>query len=52
MGLSRINDNLNKLMEPFKDFIVKNYSNPILWLVLFVVGLLLFFYTYNTLHKD
>lgn len=52
MYILTLEDILNKIMEPFKDFIQNNYSNPLLWLVLFLGGLGLFFFTYNSLHKD
>lgn len=45
-------DSLNKIMEPFKKFIVDHYDNPILWLALFVIGVLVFQVTYSALQKE
>lgn len=45
-------DSINDASERFQDWIVANGSNPILWIGLFFGGVLLFFITYNALHKD
>lgn len=45
-------DSINDTADRFKDWIVANGSNPVLWIALFFGGVLLFFITYNALHKD
>lgn len=52
MMLFNIIEELDKVMERFKDFIINNKSNPFLWLGLFVLGLAVFEYLYNTLSKN
>lgn len=42
---------LEEMMEQFKDFIVENHANPLLWIGLFVAGLAIFALTYNALTK-
>lgn len=46
--LNSIEDVTNK----FQDWIIENQSNPILWIGLLVVGLAVFFLTYNALQKE
>jgi len=48
----KIVEDLTKVMKPFKDFIYKNYSNPLLWLGLFIVGLAVFGIVYKALQKE
>lgn len=43
---------LEKFSNSIKEWIIANQSNPILWVGLFVLGLVVFFVTYNALHKD
>ena len=38
--------------ENFKNFIIENSRNPILWIALFFGGLLVFFLTFNALNKN
>ena len=45
-------DKLNEIAEPFKDFIMNNHNNPLLWLGLFLIGLVIFWLTYSALNKD
>lgn len=42
---------LDGVMGNFRDFISSQYSNPLLWLGLFGLGLLIFFWTYGKLNK-
>lgn len=42
---------LEEVMGNFKSFIVNNYTNPLLWIGLFFLGLLVFALTYNALNK-
>lgn len=45
-------DKLNDLIEPFKDFMMENHNNPIVWMAIFLIALVVFGLTYNALHKD
>lgn len=44
-------DTLNKWGESLQDFLKSSEHNPI-WVVFFVIGIALFFFTYNSLHKN
>lgn len=37
---------------PFKEFIIDNYGNPILWIALLGLGIFLFGFTYSSLNKN
>ncbi len=41
-----------KEVEPFKDWIYENRSNPFFWGGLFMLGLVIFGITYNSLQKE
>lgn len=45
-------DDLNKALEPVQNFIIKNYSNPLLWIGLFAGLFLLAKLIYEALQKD
>lgn len=49
--MSKIIEVIQNAAESFKNFIIDNGSNPILWIVLFFAGILLFFFTFNALNK-
>ncbi len=51
MTLSII-DWLNEKVEPVKDFIMDQGSNPIFWLGMFLAGVLIFSIVYGALHKN
>ena len=46
-----IMDSLNKMSENLKDWFIENGNNPILWLGIFLGGILLFSIVYNYLKK-
>lgn len=50
--LLNIVDSINKVAKDFQGWIIENGSNPILWIGLFFAGILIFYITYNALHKD
>lgn len=52
MNFLKLSDEFQKLLDKFMDFLTKNYSNPILWISLFLGGLLVFNFTYNALKKE
>ncbi len=43
---------LEEWSDKFKDFIMKNYSNPILWVAILAFGILLFKTLYSGLNKN
>ena len=45
-------DCLNEKLEPVKDFILSQSSNPFFWLGLFLAGVLVFSVVYGILHRD
>lgn len=45
-------ENLERASENFKGWIIENGNNPLLWTGLFLLGLVIFAFTYNALHKD
>lgn len=45
-------EKLEEFVQPFKDFIIKHHSNPVLWIALVLIGLIVFGFTYNALNKD
>lgn len=47
-----IMDILKEWSDKFKDFITKNYSNPILWVSILAFGILLFKVLYSGLNKN
>lgn len=47
-----IMDTLNKWGDQFKGFMLDNSRNPVVWIGLFFLGLLIFFLTYNSLNRN
>lgn len=45
-------DKLDEWVKPFKDFIIRNHNNPLLWVALVIIGLMVFGIAYNALNKD
>lgn len=50
--MSKIVEVIQNGAESFKDFIIDNGRNPILWIALFFAGILIFFFTFNALNKN
>lgn len=50
--LLTIMDTLNKWNESVKGFFLEYGDNPLLWIGLFGLGLLIFFLTYSALHRN
>ncbi len=44
-----IMDTLNDWIQPLKNFIIENHTNPVLWISLVLLGLVIFGFTYNSL---
>ena len=49
--LESIEKFLNNIMEPIKGLLSKD-SHSVFFVILFFIGVLIFFFTYETLHKD
>ena len=47
-----IMETLEGWAETFKEFIMDNHSNPILWITIILIGLALFGFLYNSLSKN
>lgn len=45
-------ESLEKSSKDIQNFLINEGRNPILWIGLFVLGLVVFFLTYSALHKD
>ena len=43
---------IQDIPENFKSFIIENNTNALLWIGLFFGGLLVFWLTFNALHKN
>lgn len=49
---SDIWDKLNELGESVKDFFIENSRNPILWVGIILIGLIIFEVVFKKLSKD
>ena len=47
-----IMDKFKEWSDKFKDFIMNNYGNPVLWVAILVFGILLFKVLYSGLNKN
>ena len=47
-----IMETLEGWVEAFRDFIIDNHSNPVLWVGIIVIGIALFGFVYNSLSKN
>lgn len=45
-------DNINKVADNFKGWIIENSTNPLLWVGLFFLGILVFVVTYRALNRQ
>lgn len=45
-------DKLNEWANSFKEFIVEQSRNPFLWVIIIVIGLIIFEFVYKKLHRD
>lgn len=51
MTLSII-DKINEWVEPFRNWVIANHSNPVMWLGFILIGILIFSITFGALHKN
>ena len=49
---NNINNWFNDVTYDVKAFFVDNSRNPILWIVIIIIGLLVFEFVYKSLNKD
>ena len=47
-----IMETLQKWADTFKEFIMRNHTNPFLWAGIILVALAIFGIVYSSLHKD
>lgn len=47
-----IMDNINEIANNFKEWIIAHSTNPVLWVGLFFLGILVFAVTYRALNKQ
>lgn len=45
-------DNINKVADNFKEWIIENSTNPLLWVGLFFLGIFVFIVTYRSLNRQ
>lgn len=45
-------DEFNKVIKDFRGWVVDHYNNPIVWVAFFLIGLLVFQFTYSALQKE
>lgn len=50
--MSNIWESLVKASDSVKDWIIDHQGNPLLWVGLFLIGLVVFFITYNALQRE
>jgi hypothetical protein len=50
--MEQIKDWIVSAPENFKNFIIENNTNPVLWVALFFIGILVFYLTFNALNKN
>ncbi len=50
--LFNIEEGLNNLMKPVKDFMAEHGDNPLVWFAIIGIGALVFFWTYSSLQKE
>lgn len=43
---------LNDFMSPIKKFMLDNEGNPLIWMIIFGIGILFFATMYDTLNKN
>lgn len=47
-----IGEEIAKHLENFKVWLSDNYTNPVIWIAFFGLGLFLFEFTYSSLQKE
>ena len=50
--LFNIEEGLNNLMNPVKEFMAEHGDNPLVWFAIIGIGILVFFWTYSALQKE
>lgn len=50
--MEKIWNALQKAADIFKDWIIEHQSNPLLWIGIVLLGMAVFFMTYNALQKE
>ena len=47
-----IMDTLKEYADKLREWTISNTNNPLFWVIAFLLGVLIFKVTYDTLHKD
>ena len=47
-----IMDTLKEWADKLREWTISNTNNPVFWLCAFLIGLAVFKFTYDSLHKD
>lgn len=50
--MNNIMNSIEEVSDKFQDWIIENQSNPILWVGLLVLGMSVFYMTYNALQRE
>lgn len=50
--MSGIIDWFKSIPENFKNFVIENQHNPIMWIIFFFAGVAIFLLTYSALHRN
>ena len=50
--MENVMETIENWAESFKNFIIDNQSNPVLWIGIFVIGLAIFGFVYSSLSKN
>lgn len=45
-------DILDGWIRPFKDFIMKNHDNPVMWIILVLIGVAMWSVVFGVLHRN
>ena len=43
---------LEELVEPFKNFVMRNHDNPMMWLAFILIGIFVFSTVFSALHRN
>lgn len=45
-------EKIEELIRPFKNFVLDNYGNPIMWFAFILIGVAIFSVVYSALHPN
>lgn len=47
-----LGEKLEELISPFKNFVIDNYGNPLMWFGFILIGVAIFSIVYSALHPN